>query len=143
VYRLIAPQDLASRLEAGEALILVDLRDPEAYREGHLPGALSVPSGISVERWIPQRVGTGLGAVLYDAGGEDHSAAHEASHLGHLWYQGLLVLKGGVEAWREAGLPLEEGEPADPLSVGRRAATSRPSEGIIPEVYYPRHDPTG
>ena len=117
--------------------------DERAFAEGHLPGARLVPSGVSVERWIPQRFGTGSPVVLYDAGGDDRTAAHEASHLSHLWFRGLFVLKGGLAAWREAGLPLEEGDPVDPLGVGRDPQPAPSTGDIIPEVYDPRRGKKG
>ena len=139
MYRLIAAEELGKRLEEGEELALVDLRDEAAFRAGHLPGAVLVPAGVSVERWVPQRFSTGSLVVLYDDGGEKGHAAHEAAHLSHLWYQGLLVLQGGLAAWEAAGLPLEEGAPIDPLGAGRHIETRPPAEGVIPPEWYPRH----
>ena len=66
MYRLIAAEELGKRLEEGEELALVDLRDEAAFRAGHLPGAVLVPAGVSVERWVPQRFSTGSLVVLYD-----------------------------------------------------------------------------
>ena len=139
MYRLIGAEELSQRIEEGDELALVDLRDEEAFLAGHLPGAVLVPSGIRVERWIPQRFDTSSHVVLYDAGGEESHAAREASHLSHLWYQGLHVLQGGLAAWREAGLPLEEGKAVDPLGAGRYIETRPPTEGVIPPEWYPRH----
>jgi rhodanese-related sulfurtransferase len=39
----ISREDLLSRLEAGEPLVVVDVRPVEEYRAAHLPGALSIP----------------------------------------------------------------------------------------------------
>jgi rhodanese-related sulfurtransferase/DNA-binding transcriptional ArsR family regulator len=36
-------EELLARLEAGEALVVVDVRPYEEYRAGHLPGAVSIP----------------------------------------------------------------------------------------------------
>jgi len=35
--------ELLSRLQAGEPLVVVDVRPPEEYRAAHIPGALSIP----------------------------------------------------------------------------------------------------
>lgn len=37
--------ELACRLEAGEELLLIDVREPEEYAAGHIPGAKSLPIG--------------------------------------------------------------------------------------------------
>ena len=42
--REITAGDLALLLERGVAV--VDVREPDEYREGHVPGAISVPLGL-------------------------------------------------------------------------------------------------
>lgn len=39
----ISREELLARLEAGEALVVVDVRPVEEYRAAHLPGAVSIP----------------------------------------------------------------------------------------------------
>jgi rhodanese-related sulfurtransferase/DNA-binding HxlR family transcriptional regulator len=39
----ISREELLARLEAGEALMVVDVRPVEEYRAAHLPGAVSIP----------------------------------------------------------------------------------------------------
>jgi len=42
----------------GKDIVLVDVREREEYREGHLPGALSLPRGfleMRVEQAVPDR----------------------------------------------------------------------------------------
>lgn len=39
----ISPEALKRRLDAGEALLLVDVRDPDEYEEWHLQGAVNIP----------------------------------------------------------------------------------------------------
>jgi rhodanese-related sulfurtransferase len=36
-------EELLARVEAGEALVVLDVRPSEEYRAGHLPGAVSIP----------------------------------------------------------------------------------------------------
>lgn len=40
---LIAPEELQQRLERGEAITVVDVRSDDAYRAGHVAGALHIP----------------------------------------------------------------------------------------------------
>lgn len=42
-YGTISPQQLQSKLDSGEKLTIVDLRDAGYYQQGHIPGAVSIP----------------------------------------------------------------------------------------------------
>ncbi len=43
--RQVSLEDLKDRLEGGEELILVDVREKDEWRQGHVPGALHIPRG--------------------------------------------------------------------------------------------------
>jgi rhodanese-related sulfurtransferase len=92
--------------------VLVDLRDVrELEREGRIPGAMHVPRGM-LEFWAhpgspyfrevfaqPKRF------VLYcNKGWRSALAARTARELG---LQDVAHIGGGLEAWREAGGPVE------------------------------------
>jgi rhodanese-related sulfurtransferase len=42
--RFIPARELKAMLDRGEDLVLVDARDEEWYRAGHIPGAISIPA---------------------------------------------------------------------------------------------------
>ncbi len=101
----LSAQEL-SRLHADGALVL-DVRSPEAFAAGHLPGALSV----QIEgAQFPNRAGLTLplesDLVLVAA---TEAQAHEAltalSVIGHGRVLGFLA--GGMPAWEQAGYPVE------------------------------------
>ncbi|MCL6604934.1 MAG: rhodanese-like domain-containing protein [Paenibacillus sp.] len=46
----MSPQKVASRLKRGENLILLDVREPMEWAEGHLPNAKHIPLGQLIER---------------------------------------------------------------------------------------------
>ncbi|GIP40832.1 rhodanese-like domain-containing protein [Paenibacillus sp. J31TS4] len=48
----ISPDELAERLASGEALFIVDVREPQEWAAGHLSGSLHIPLG-----QLPQRAG--------------------------------------------------------------------------------------
>src|SRR3972149_1610436 len=39
----ISPQELQARIAKGDAPLVVDVRTPEEFRAGHIPGAINVP----------------------------------------------------------------------------------------------------
>lgn len=44
VYGLISRAELKAKLDRGDSFVLVDTLPETAYRKGHLPGAISIPS---------------------------------------------------------------------------------------------------
>jgi rhodanese-related sulfurtransferase len=48
----ITPDELHERLEEDDVPQVVDIRNPDEYAEGHIPGAINVPMGE-----LPSRVG--------------------------------------------------------------------------------------
>jgi rhodanese-related sulfurtransferase len=42
--RFISARTLKAMLDTGEALVLIDARDEVWYRQGHIPGAISIPT---------------------------------------------------------------------------------------------------
>lgn len=42
-YSTISPAELSAKLDAGEKLVIVDLREPELFSAGHIPGARNIP----------------------------------------------------------------------------------------------------
>ncbi len=43
--RQVSLEDLKDRLDASEDLIVLDVREKDEWRQGHLPGALHIPRG--------------------------------------------------------------------------------------------------
>ena len=93
------------RIEAGDAMILVDVREPDEWDAGHLPGAVAMPRGV-LERDVEQAF-PDLDAplVLYCGGG--YRSALAAESLGRMGYTNVQSMDGGWRAWTEAGHPTE------------------------------------
>jgi rhodanese-related sulfurtransferase len=41
----ITPEELAEAVARGSSPVIVDVRSPQQYRDGHLPGAINIPLG--------------------------------------------------------------------------------------------------
>jgi len=99
--------DVKRRMDAGEKLTLVDVREDNEWTQGHLPGALHLGKGI-IERDIEQRVPqTDAKLVLYCGGG--FRSALVAESLQKMGYTNVESMDGGWKGWRDAGLPTEKG----------------------------------
>jgi rhodanese-related sulfurtransferase len=95
--------EVKRRTDAGEKLILVDVREDNEWANGHLPGAVHMGRGI-IERDIEQRVpDTGTKLVLYCGGG--FRSALVADNLQKMGYTNVESMDGGWRGWTEAGLP--------------------------------------
>lgn len=96
---------IASRLEAGDPVTLIDVREQSEWDRGHLPGAVHLGKGIierDVEAAVPDLDGE---IVLYCGGGYRSALAAEA--LGRMGYTSVVSMDGGWRAWTEAGYPTE------------------------------------
>jgi rhodanese-related sulfurtransferase len=90
------------RLEAG-TLLVIDLRGPPDYAGGRIPGSVSLPGRAIESRW--KKVPTGRTLLFVD---DDGSRIEAICALARA--QGLAdvaALRGGFEAWFEAGYPVE------------------------------------
>jgi rhodanese-related sulfurtransferase/transcriptional regulator with XRE-family HTH domain len=93
----------AQVLLAKGAIDLVDVREPDEYARGHLPGARNVP--LARVKANPKEALPRDQVLLVCARGvRSQTAAQAADTLG---YQGVCSLEGGTQAWADAGLPLE------------------------------------
>jgi phage shock protein E len=43
-YPVVTAQDVQSRMSGKKKAVLVDVRTPEEYREGHISGAINIPA---------------------------------------------------------------------------------------------------
>jgi rhodanese-related sulfurtransferase len=121
MIRPIAADQLAELVASGLAdpdvpggkAYVFDLREAEAFRAGHVPGARHVPGQLYPIRWIPQTAETHALVVLIDSRGEPGGTARHVAHeLAEQWFRRLRYLSGGFDAWQAAGHPVEEGGPA-------------------------------
>ena len=93
--------DVKARLENGQRPVLLDVREREEYREGHLEGALALPRGfmeMRVEEAVPDK---GAPVVAYCAGGVRSLIA--ARTLKEMGYTDVSSMAGGYTAWKNAG----------------------------------------
>jgi rhodanese-related sulfurtransferase len=106
----LAPRE-AQRLAREEGALLVDVREPEEYARLRIPGAVLQP--LSVLPLLPED-GDRAGPAVYfcASGGRTGGALDLLEARGHAR---TCILEGGLEAWRRAGLPVEESRGAMPL----------------------------
>jgi rhodanese-related sulfurtransferase len=104
--------DVKAAIAAGDSLLAVlDARAPDAYAEGHLPGALNLSVENLDEAYKPLKdtLAKMNRIIVYCDGGDcelSHDLAEALKSLGHKRVQ---LFAGGVAAWTGAGEKLKEG----------------------------------
>lgn len=92
----ISVQELRARLEAGEGLVVLDVREPHEVAEAAIEGSVNIPLGQVVER-VAEIDSSRPVAVICALGGRSARAIEALEAAG---YPGeLLNVSGGMEAW--------------------------------------------
>ncbi len=99
----ISASSLHARRQSGTAPTVVDVRTPEEYASGHIPGAVNVPFDQVAQRIA--EVDGPHGVALYCMVGP--RARKGESALLAAGYEKVFHLEGGLAAWQAAGLSVE------------------------------------
>ncbi|EPS1223657.1 rhodanese-related sulfurtransferase [Burkholderia cenocepacia] len=146
----IALADVAALDEPGRTLYRFDVRTPEEYEAGHLPGFLSTPGGQLVQETDHHAAVRGARIVLADDDGV--RADMTASWLAQMGWDVRVVEPAGTAAFAERGQPPRD-VPATPPATDVSPATlagwlkeAGPGELAIVDVtasanYVKRHIP--
>ncbi len=114
-------------LESDDPPLFVDVREPDEWNDGHIPGAVHVSRGnfeSRIEQAAPDRARP---IVVYCAAGA--RSAFSAKTLEELGYENVLSLAGGYTDWKRSGFPTQLPRALDPE---KRSRYSR--HILIPEV---------
>ena len=114
-------------LDGPEATLFIDVREPDEWNDGHIPGATHVARGnleSRIEQAAPDRERP---VVVYCAGGS--RSAFAAKTLQELGYENVVSLAGGYTDWKRNGFPTQLPRTLD---ADKRSRYSR--HILIPEV---------
>jgi rhodanese-related sulfurtransferase len=92
--------------ESDPGLVILDVREGDAYDAGHIRGARHLPRGqleLRIDQVLPDPTTRVLTCCEF---GKISTLA--AATLRTMGYTRAVALDGGMKAWREAGYPLEE-----------------------------------
>jgi rhodanese-related sulfurtransferase len=92
---------------ADPGFVLLDVRSPDMFDKGHVPGAINLPHG----KIIASKMGAYPRETLfvaYCAGPHCNGAARGAARLARLGYP-VKIMAGGVAGWIDEGFELERG----------------------------------
>ncbi|HKY32570.1 MAG TPA: rhodanese-like domain-containing protein [Candidatus Polarisedimenticolia bacterium] len=90
----------AQAIAAGQAAV-VDVREPDEYRQARIEGAVNIPRGVA-EMAVPQAVPDRTARIIvYCAGG--NRSAMVADNLTRMGYTNVESLAGGFQGWMRSG----------------------------------------
>jgi rhodanese-related sulfurtransferase len=127
---LISPTELALKSDGYK---IIDIRQPEEFNKGHVPGAYSIPlkeiSEIQLER---QGMVETDQIVLY---GLSETPAKKAKMLlDIIGYPNVRILAGGYTHWLEDGHEAVSGAPVQPTASGKNTDASSVLH-VVPTSY--------
>jgi rhodanese-related sulfurtransferase len=99
--------EVKARMDRGEKLCLVDVREESEFAKDHLPTAIHLGKGV-IERDIEAKLpDTSNEIILYCGGG--FRSALAAENLQRMGYTNVRSMDGGIRDWRNNGYPLTSG----------------------------------
>lgn len=117
----IAPQQLASLVQSGRPVELIDVRTPVEYREVHVACARNVPlDQLNVAQvHAGRKDSTEPLYVICRSGNRARQACEQFLAAG---FTNVVNVEGGTQAWDQAGLPVVRGQKAISLERQVRIA---------------------
>src|SRR5437764_5559339 len=111
------PAEVARRLAEGDKVVVIDVRDPDEFRDGHLEAATNISRG-----FLEFRVGTAVSdpstpVVLYCQTGLRSMLAAKA--LKELGYQHVINPQGGFQKSTTPVLPVAKDAPLNADQIPR------------------------
>ena len=108
---LISPQALLERqAKKDQSVFVLDVRTPEEYAAGHVPGAVNVPYD-QVASHLAE-IPKDKDVVIYCRSGRRTGLAAEVLEANG--YTKLVHLQGDMQAWLQDGRPVEGGDATRP-----------------------------
>jgi rhodanese-related sulfurtransferase len=98
------PKSVKRRMDKGEPIVLIDVREKSEWNAGHIPGAIHLSKGI-IERDIEEKFPDKSSELILYCGGGFRSvlAAHNLKLMG---YKNVISMDGGWREWKKKGYPV-------------------------------------
>ena len=111
--REISVAGAAEAVKKNPKTLILDVREPAEWSEGHVPGALHVPRGmleakadLEYANREPALGDRSVPIIVHCASGARSAMA--ADVLQQMGFSDVKSMAGGIVAWKEQGLPIEK-----------------------------------
>jgi rhodanese-related sulfurtransferase len=102
--REVTPKDVREMRARGDSAVLLDVREPNEWNLGHLPGAMHIPRG-TLETKVEAAIPRDRKVVIYCASGNRSALA--ADTLQQMGYGDVVSMSGGFTGWAQSGGEVE------------------------------------
>lgn len=97
MVREITARELSDRLAAGEATLIIDVRQPDEFALARLPGGVLVPLGELAVR--ASEIDPDPGTLVVTVCHHGVRSYKAAAYLAHVGVPDVASLAGGIDAW--------------------------------------------
>lgn len=102
----LGPAELKDRIDEHKPIVVVDVRGEDAFRKGHVPGAINIPH----EQWsVTPLLERGKTHIVYCYNQQCHLAAKACLEFSKRGFK-VMELEGGMTAWEAFGYQIERQE---------------------------------
>ena len=101
----ISAAEAKEKIDSGAPLFVLDVREPDEFKKGHIPKAINIPRGLlefKVAKTIPDKGAQIL--AYWKSGGRSCLACSTLQAMG---YKNAVSIAGGWQDWLKAGYPVE------------------------------------
>ena len=98
----------AQRLFEDGMAMFVDAREPEVYAVRHVEGAINIPASAGDVEGMAWLANVETHVICYSSQANQRQAGVIADRLLQMGCKEVRILYGGMEAWVDRGLPVEE-----------------------------------
>jgi len=103
---VLEPKDFKAKIDKDTAAVVVDVRTPSEFADGHLPGALNLDVRNPDFSTSIKGLDTNKTYLLYcRSGARTQKAAEIMQQAG---FKNVFGMKGGFPDWEKAGYPVEK-----------------------------------
>lgn len=106
-WHLIKSDELKEKIDAGEKIFLLDVREPEEFASGHIQGAVNIPV-----QTLPGRTGElpkDLNSKIVSICLSGSRSAYATMFLKVYGYNNISNLDFGMTGWKDRGFPMAAG----------------------------------
>lgn len=103
--REVTPAEVKAMLDRNEDAVYLDVREPNEWNLGRIPGAVHLPRG-NLESKLEAMVGRDRRIVVYCARGNRSALA--ALTMRQMGYDDVASMSSGFQAWPDVDGPIEE-----------------------------------